>query len=203
MSLALSWLATLLRIYAGFAGRARQVPEPLSLYEFEGCPHCRLTREALSELGLTHTVYPCPKGGKRFRPRVESEGGKAQFPWFHDPSAGVRMYESADIAFYLFRRYGNGVPLWWWLTPIHRYFSILATLPRMAQGVMARPVPQGEKKVRLTGAERHPGVRLVRERLCEMEWCYECVPASGEPVLNIDGEEIRGSTAILKALRRQ
>jgi hypothetical protein len=43
---------------------------PLELFDFEGCPFCRLVREALSMLDLDAQIYPCPRGGTRFRPEA-------------------------------------------------------------------------------------------------------------------------------------
>ena len=40
----------------------------------------RLVREALTELDLDAMIYPCPKGGKRFRPLATDLGGKTRFP---------------------------------------------------------------------------------------------------------------------------
>jgi anaphase-promoting complex subunit 7 len=37
-------------------------PEQLiKLYEFEACPFCRRTREAITDLDIDVLVYPCPK----------------------------------------------------------------------------------------------------------------------------------------------
>ena len=59
---------------------AVQPPMALRLYDMEGSPHCRSVREALTALGLDAEIYPCPKGGKRYRPEVKRLGGKVQFP---------------------------------------------------------------------------------------------------------------------------
>ncbi|XP_039003252.1 uncharacterized protein LOC120129937 isoform X2 [Hibiscus syriacus] len=80
----------------------------LQLFEFEACPFCRRVREALTELDLSVEVYPCPKGSLRHREMVRSFGGKEQFPFLIDPSAGISMYESGDIVKYLFKTYGKG-----------------------------------------------------------------------------------------------
>ena len=78
---------------------------PLELYEFEACPYCRKVREALSVLDLEVLVYPCPKGGARYRERVRQIGGKLLFPYLVDPNREVSMYESDDIMAYLKRPY--------------------------------------------------------------------------------------------------
>ena len=76
---ALATAASTLRGWQGMVTEpaAVQPDKPLKLYEFEGCPYCRLVRETLTELSLDADVYPCPKGGQRFRPEVVAQGGKA------------------------------------------------------------------------------------------------------------------------------
>src|SRR5258705_8365220 len=106
---------------------------PLELYEFEACPFCRKVREALSILDLEAIVYPCPKGGPTWRPRVRELGGRELFPYLVDPNTGRAMYESSDIVANLFSEYGDGrVPASLgagWLTAVS---SWLAGLPRLA-----------------------------------------------------------------------
>jgi glutaredoxin len=94
-----SFVATVLRMPSGHTvGTLGKRPkQPLELYEYEGCPYCRKVREALSMLDLEAMVYPCPKGGTRFRARVEQRGGKLQFPYLVDPNTGTALYESDDI----------------------------------------------------------------------------------------------------------
>ena len=70
-----SVLTTVLRLGAGRAvGAVGARPEkPLELYEFESCPFCRKAREELSRLDIDAVVYPCPKGGTRYRPWVREQ----------------------------------------------------------------------------------------------------------------------------------
>ena len=109
LGVATSGLATLTRFGRGiFAKPVATKPELLlELYEFESCPYCRLVREVLTELDLDAMIYPCPKGGQRFRPRAVQLGGKAQFPFLVDRNTGERLYESADIIAYLTKTYGQ------------------------------------------------------------------------------------------------
>ena len=149
----------------------RKTPEqPLELYEFEVCPYCRIAREALSALSLDPIVYPCPKGGARFREKVKAEGGRYQFPYLRDPNTGVAMYESADIAEYLFREYGDGkVP--WFLK--QRAFavstSMLASGFRPGRGRYVIPSRQPGELLELYSYEGSPFCRIAREALCELE----------------------------------
>jgi len=86
----------------------RKVPErPLELYEFEACPYCRIAREALSALSLDPILYPCPRGGTRFREKVKSEGGRYQFPYLVDPNTGTALFESDAIRDYLLATYAK------------------------------------------------------------------------------------------------
>ncbi|MEM8609152.1 MAG: glutathione S-transferase N-terminal domain-containing protein [Myxococcota bacterium] len=150
--------------------RSKDPAMPLELYEFEVCPYCRIAREALSALSLDPIVYPCPKGGSRFRDKVKAEGGRYQFPYLVDPNTGVSMYESADIAAYVFREYGAGVTPWFLR---QRSFavgtSMLASGFRPQKGRRAVPSRLPEKLLELYSYEGSPFCRIAREALCELE----------------------------------
>jgi len=73
----------------------------------EGCPHCRLVREALTELDLDAAIYPCPKGGDRFRNRAVELGGRERFPLLVDPGEGEVLQQTSRIVAYLWRQYGD------------------------------------------------------------------------------------------------
>ena len=211
----LSLFASILRLGAGESGSSACAPEsPLILYEFESCPFCRIAREQVSSSGVTVNVKPCPKGGRRFRPEVEEKGGKAQFPYLVDPnvSAGnnsVAMYESADIAHYLRRRYGNeSRPLIHRAGPINQTLSQLAALARYMSGTIARPASPPDQPLLLFTSERSAGGRLVKEMLCSKELEYFWSPQAPDdqrtPLLKDpnSGRIITGSFAILLYLRR-
>ena len=68
LQVATSGFASIARLPFGTTvGPAAQAPgaarpkEPLRLYEFEACPFCRRTREAITDLDIDVLVYPCPK----------------------------------------------------------------------------------------------------------------------------------------------
>lgn len=149
----------------------RKTPEqPLELYEFEVCPYCRIAREALSALSLDPIVYPCPKGGTRFREKVKAEGGRYQFPYLVDPNTGVAMYESADIAEYLFREYGNGRMPWFLKQRVFAVgTSMLASGFRPGRGRYVVPSRQPKELLELYSYEGSPFCRIAREALCELE----------------------------------
>lgn len=157
------------------AGEPAQLPaKPLELFEFEGCPFCRLVRETLTELNLDVLIYPCPKGGQRFRPRLACLGGKLQFPYLMDPNTGESLYESADIIRYLHATYGpqparppllGGVPA--------QLGSFLASAARGSKGMRtAHPGAAPAQPLELYSFESSPYSRPVRELLCELEIPY-------------------------------
>ncbi|HEU4533947.1 MAG TPA: glutathione S-transferase N-terminal domain-containing protein [Polyangiaceae bacterium] len=154
-------------------GPSRRPDKALELYEFEACPYCRKVREALSALDLDVIVYPCPKGGERFRPKVRELGGKAQFPFLVDPNANRSLYESSAIMSYLADAYGGGpLPLALRLGPLTTMGSSAASGLRFARGVRARPSREPKRPLELWSYEASPFCRLVRERLCELELPY-------------------------------
>jgi len=165
-------------VIRGGAGRAigtlgPRPEKPLELYEFEGCPFCRKVREALSMLDLSPIVYPCPKGGPRFRVAVEKRGGRAQFPYLVDPNTGAELYESDDIVSYLFDRYGAGkVPLSLAMGPVTTLGAVLAGAPRPGLGTFYQAARESEQLLELYSFEASPFCRIVRERLCTLELPY-------------------------------
>ncbi len=147
--------------------------ELLQLYDIENCPYCRLVREALTELDLDAEIYPCPKNGRRFRPIVAEQGGKTQFPYLVDPNTGVSMYESLDIIEYLFETYGQReMPLKWRAGRLQTFGSMLASAPRLNQGMQANTGLEPDYLLELYSFESSPYARPVRELLCEMEIPY-------------------------------
>jgi glutathione S-transferase len=170
-----SFLTSIARLGAGMtAGAPAARPaRPLELYEFESCPFCRKVREALTELDLEAMVYPCPKGGERFRAKVVAMGGKAQFPYLVDPNTDVRMYESDDIVSYLYERYGGGrTPSPLVRGPLATITSSLASAFRPTSGTRVRPSRPPERPLELYSFEASPFSRIAREALCELELPY-------------------------------
>lgn len=170
-----STLASTARVWRGTNARPAltQPGQLLELYEFEACPYCRLVREVLTELDLDALIYPCPKGGARFRPVVKKQGGKTQFPFLVDPNTGQQMYESADMVDYLYRNYGGRRPprnLLGRIPAVAAAFT--ASALRGPRGLRVRPSREPEKPLELYSFESSPYSRLVRERLCELEIPY-------------------------------
>ncbi len=176
LSVSTSLLASQLRGWRGtqaYRPAGKQPEKLLELYEYEGCPYCRLVREALTELDLDARIYPCPRGGKRFRPKVKEMGGKHQYPYLVDPNTGARLYESADIVAYLRKTYAGRESNPGLLDrPIKVATSMLASTVRGGRGVQARRSKPAEKPLELFSFESSPYSRLVREALCELELPY-------------------------------
>jgi glutathione S-transferase len=176
LAVSTSLLASQLRGWRGtnaFRPARRQPAQLLELYEYEGCPYCRLVREALTELDLDARIYPCPKGGTRFRPHARELGGKFQFPYLVDSNTGTKLYESADIVAYLRKTYADRDTAPGLLDrPLKVATSMLASGLRNGRGVRARPSRPAAQPLELFSFESSPFSRLVRERLCEYELPY-------------------------------
>jgi glutathione S-transferase len=172
---ATSFVASGLSLAGGMrVGRLGPRPaQPLELWDFEACPFCRKVREASSVLDLEVRIYPCPKGGRRFRPAVQERGGKRQYPYLVDPNTGVEMYESEDIVRYLHARYGDGEPpAVQRMGPLWTAASSLASAARPARGARVKPSRSPAGPLELYSFEASPFSRLVREELCELELPY-------------------------------
>lgn len=175
LDVATSLAASAARLGGGLAvgPLGRRPKQRLELYEFEACPYCRKVREALSMLDLEAMVYPCPKGGPRFRERVIERGGKAQFPFLVDPNTRRELYESDDIVTYLFGEYGDGaVPLQLRLGPLTDLSSFVASAARPGFGGRYEPARQPRRPLELWSFEASPFCRLARERLSALELPY-------------------------------
>ncbi|MES1924267.1 glutathione S-transferase N-terminal domain-containing protein [Salinisphaera sp. T31B1] len=139
----------------------------LQLYEYEGCPFCRLVRETLTELDIAVLILPCPRGGSRFRPLARAVGGREQFPLLVDDDTDTVLYESGEIIAYLRSRYGQrrpqGVVSPGWPPRLASTALCHAETPRRA--MPAQPLE-------LYGVDTSPGSRGVRETLCTLELAY-------------------------------
>ena len=112
-----------------------QEGQMLKLYDLEGCPFCRLAREALTELDLDVEIIPVAKGDTETREALKALGGKVQMPYLIDPNTGVQMYESFDIVNYLYDQYGNGRKRSRVMHVIAEMTSMLASATRYGKGI--------------------------------------------------------------------
>jgi len=173
-----SVLASTARGWRGTRGskNSRQPEKMLHLYEYEGCPFCRLVRETLTELDLDAVIYPCPRGGTRWRSQAMSVGGRQQFPLLVDDNTHTILYESADIIRHLRTTYGSEragqVPAPGAGAMIG---SNVATLVRGFAGMKASHAANAkrpEQLLELYSFESSPYSRRAREVLCELEIAY-------------------------------
>ena len=77
----------------------------LELYSFETSPYCRIAREALCNLELPYRLHNVGKNSKN-RAAFQAMSGKMMVPYLVDPNTDTSMFESADIAAYLYDTYG-------------------------------------------------------------------------------------------------
>ncbi|QIO05999.1 glutathione S-transferase N-terminal domain-containing protein [Acinetobacter shaoyimingii] len=153
----------------------KQPEKALKLYEFEGSPFCRRVREVLTTLNLDYEVYPCPKGGTKYRKIVEELGGKQMFPFFIDENTGEQLYHSKKIIRHLFKHYGKTgeTPQKYSEYPNIPYVALAGTIINGARGVwikkkiIDRPAP--DALLELWGFEASPYTRVVRATLSELE----------------------------------
>jgi glutathione S-transferase len=154
-------------------GAQRQPEELLELYDMENCPFCRVVRQTLTELDLDAMIYPCPKGGVRYRPLVKQLGGREMFPYLYDPNTDTGLYESADIIAYLYETYSNlPAPGYWKIKAMMTAPSMAASVLRRTKGLRSEHVQDPANPLELYSFETSPYSRLVRERLCELEIPY-------------------------------
>ena len=174
MEVTRSVLASAVTAPRGLFGRGRdhQPERLLELYEFENCPHCRIVREALTQLDLDALIYPCPKGGERFRPEVVAMGGKAQFPYLVDHNTNGRLYESVAIVRHLYAHYGYHRPNAARIALLAKPPAVAASMARAGSGMHVRASRLPAEPLDLWSFEASPFARLVRERLCELELPY-------------------------------
>lgn len=152
---------------------ANQPAQYLKLYDMEGCSDCRSVREALTALGLDAQIYPCPSGGKRFRPEALRLAGKSQLPVLVDPNTHTTLHEAPAIIDYLFRTYaGFQTPRTYQIGQWRPLLGQLASAIRGVRGIQARPATHPRKLLELWSFESSPYSRLVRERLTELELPY-------------------------------
>ncbi len=79
----------------------------LSLYQYNFCPFCMITRRAIKSLNLDIEIRDTLKE-PAYRQELIEEGGMSQVPCLRiEENGSVEwMYESADIIKYLNQRFG-------------------------------------------------------------------------------------------------
>ena len=140
----------------------------LKLYDMEGCPFCRLAREALTELDLDAEIIPVAKGDEKVRAELKALGGKVQMPFLVDANTGQEMYESFDIVNYLYAQYGNGKQRSQLTHSAALLSSMLTSASRLNSGITYSGLKKPEQPLELYSFESSPFSRPVRERLTEL-----------------------------------
>ena len=170
-----SYVASGAMLGAGlYVGRLGTRPEQLlELYDYETCPHCRRVREALSMLDLDVRIWPCPRGGQRFRPELRARGAVEAVPLLVDPNEGVSLQPSDAIIHHLYRCYGDGQVPVLVSSAAARAGVRLATAARLgALGRSVRPSRAPAVALELWSFEASPYCRLAREALASLELPY-------------------------------
>jgi len=169
--------STLMGWRGSMGSRSVQQPEKLpELYDREGCPKCRLVREACTELNLDVRIIPTPQGGTRFLQQLKDVSGSDEVPYLVDPNTNTRLGGADLIVEYLFRHYaGKSAPRKLHATSLTLVRSKLATAIRQNQGLRALPSLAAPQDLTLYSFESSPYSRIVREKLSELELPYTLV----------------------------
>ncbi len=84
----------------------------MTLYQFEGCPYCRMVRQKLSDLELSY-VSVCVSADRSRRQKVVEASGQPTVPVLVD--GDLVLTDENEIVGYLDRTYGKQGPVqpWW------------------------------------------------------------------------------------------
>ncbi len=179
LDLITSSLASSLRFWRGTWGDkpAKQPHKQLVLFDREDSAECRLVREALTELNLDVTIYPCPAGGKRFAAeRKKLASPTAKVPVLHDPNNGQTLVGAEVINTYLFTEFlDRRAPSALRPTLMNLAGAGLASLVRGPLGMQARASHRPKQMLTLFSFESSPYSRPVRETLCALELPYHLI----------------------------
>lgn len=169
-----STIASSVRSWRGTtASKTSHQPEQtLILFDREGCPECRLVREALTELNLDVMIAPCPEGGNNLQ-QLKNDSGSEAVPLLIDNNTEQKHQGAEAIVNYLFKQYrGKQPPKQLLSNKLNQLASALATGIRFNAGVKAKPSKGAEQALTLYSFESSPFSRPVRELLCELELPY-------------------------------
>ncbi len=76
----------------------------MTLYQFEGCPYCRMVRQKLSDMELTY-VSVCVSPDRSRRQKVVEVSGRPTVPVLVD--GDVVLADEDEIVAYLAKAYGG------------------------------------------------------------------------------------------------
>lgn len=145
---------------------------PITLYDREGCPNCRLVREALTELDIDANIIPVAKGDKVAQAELISLAGSLQVPYIIDENTDISLHNSRCIVNYLYAQYGDERLR----GRLGQLFAVttskLATSLRQCQGIQYQGSEKPTQPLELYSFESSPYCRPVRERLTELGLPY-------------------------------
>jgi hypothetical protein len=151
---------------------ATQPEQDLVLFDQEGCPNCRIVREALTELNLNVLIAPCPQNGRDIK-KLKREAGTDELPRLFDPNTDNNIVGRDQITAYLFKEYrGVEVPKQLRNKWLNNAASQMASMIRFHAGTKSLKSLPAELPLTLYSFESSPYARPVRERLCELELPY-------------------------------
>lgn len=84
---------------------AKGVARMMTLYQFEGCPYCKMVRQKLSDMELTYVSVCVPQDRSR-RQKVEEVSGQPSVPVLVD--GDIVLSDENDIIRHLEEKYGRG-----------------------------------------------------------------------------------------------
>lgn len=146
--------------------------QPLILYDREGCPSCRLVREACSILSLQVYIRPCPKNGLQFASGLSKSKELQNLPILDDPNTGIigLKKDASSILNYLFKTYGNGKLPWTMENEgFAKVSSFLAMASRFGSGSNYETSDPPALPLTLWAYESSPFCKRVTERLGSLE----------------------------------
>lgn len=155
--------------------------QPLTLYEYNGCPFCQRLRAVISELDLDAQVYPTPRvtvkeyaktGDSRYRPEVGEKSGQLMFPYLEDPNTGTQLSDSGAIITYLLNTYGGGAEAKPFTTLALSKLLLRSLRLSLYFGVLRVPSRLPEQPLVFLGAQGDPGSIVVSDALTCLELPY-------------------------------
>jgi glutathione S-transferase len=88
-------------------GEPKRRPElPLELWNYEASPYCRIVRERMGELGISHLSRNLARHSPK-RAAFKQRFGREQFPYLFDANTNVGMFETERILRYLTDTYAS------------------------------------------------------------------------------------------------
>ncbi len=105
-------------------------------------------------LDLQAVIYPCPKGGTRFRDRVKRRGGKLQFPYLIDPNTDrLRYYRLCAQCRARTEHFGSGIAIIEPPLPFENFDKLYHLLEYGVLGLLlVRALRAGARLTAATGA---------------------------------------------------